>query len=210
LIENQNSIFEIDLEIKNMVTKFAEMDKARDSTKEMKDLLTMGENITNKEMVDIILKNITDLKTSCITAEVFERMTESVDGLRGECNILSDFKDKMTTDFTECDEKVSDWGAKIRDHEDQINLMIKEAPELKKICEGKVGFDMFDEDLDKIKDVFLNNLQVTAEADPAARVASQAFLTIAKRKQNTSGGLSRSDKQKFMEILQKWEVFEDN
>jgi hypothetical protein len=55
-------------------------------------------------------------------------------------------------------------------------------PELKKICEGKVGFDMFDEDLDKIKDVFLTNLQTVAAVDPATKVASQAFLTIAKRK----------------------------
>ena len=53
---------------------------------------------------------------------------------------------------------------------------------------------MFDEDLEKIKDVFLTNLQAVSSADPSTKVASQAFLTIAKRKQNAAGGLSRSDK----------------
>ena len=69
---------------------------------------------------------------------------------------------------------------------------------------------MFDEDLEKIKDCFLTNLQTVAGNEAGTKVASQAFLTIAKRKQATAGGLSRSDKQKFMEILQKWEVFEQN
>jgi len=56
---------------------------------------------------------------------------------------------------------------------------------------------MFDEELDKIKEVFLSNLQSAAAADPSGKIASQAFLSIAKRKQKEAGGLSRSDKQKF-------------
>jgi hypothetical protein len=46
----------------------------------------------------------------------------------------------------------------VRDHQDQIKILLEELPEVKKIAEGKVGFDMFDEDLEKIKDCFLTNL----------------------------------------------------
>lgn len=81
-------------------------------------------------------------------------------------------------------------------------------PELQKCIDERVGFPMFDEELDKIKEVFLSNLQSAAAADPSGKIASQAFLSIAKRKQKEAGGLSRSDKQKFQEIVQKWEAFE--
>lgn len=87
-----------------------------------------------------------------------------------------------------------DIGISVRDHQDQIKILLEEIPELKKIAECKVGFDMFDEDLEKIKDTFLTNLQTVAGNEAGTKVASQAFLTIAKRKQAAAGGLSRSDK----------------
>ena len=70
-----------------------------------------------------------------------------------------------------------------KDHEDQIKVLLDQLPGIMEKLDDKVGMDMFDEDLDKIKEVFLNNLSAACEADPATKIASATFLTIAKRKQ---------------------------
>jgi hypothetical protein len=55
-------------------------------------------------MVEIILKNIQELKDSVPSGEVFENLTVAVDGLRSECNTLGDFKEKVTAEMLVSDE----------------------------------------------------------------------------------------------------------
>lgn len=63
-MRSENAVFEIDLEIKALTNKIEEMTGNRSGVKELKDLINRAEGMTNKEMVEIILKNIEELKDS--------------------------------------------------------------------------------------------------------------------------------------------------
>jgi hypothetical protein len=96
-MRSENNIFEIDLEIKSLQSRLADIDKARNGVKGLKDLILKGdENMSNSQMVEVILKNLQEFKESIPTSEAFENLSSVVDGLRVESNTISDWKEQTT------------------------------------------------------------------------------------------------------------------
>lgn len=71
--------------------------------------------------------------------------------------------------------------------------------------------EAMDEEVEALRATFLETLQKAAGMTDGSKMMNKAFMNIVQKKQKREpDGLSRTDKARFKQLLEKWEVMEES
>ena len=203
-------VFALTNQLDKTVARLNELENAIDAGHDLGQSIKVKGDMNPVELVELIIKNHAAVAARMVDQASFKKFIDSSNGISTEVKLLNDFKKLHTDELNEQKDKLVKNTDKQQDQVEKLEDLNREFDFIKQSYVNQNQMEAFEEELDKIRKTFLDNLKMAAGMTDTSRKMTQAFDKIVNRKNKREPDqLSTTDKGRFKQLMDKWDLMEE-